>query len=155
MAKTIDISAGDDLFFEYRKYLAEGEPHKHRHSMIAVKRFDLDYDGGLRKHIANLGYAHLLMMKVDLHQDNKELELHWLDEQELAEMYLTQYDPQTPIQIKNRWKLSNAKPLALSQIPSPDNPDLKEYSIVLVHGGFEPTFDHLAPPGLPRVAVIP
>ena len=64
MAKTIDISAGDDLFFEYRKYLAEGEPHKHRHSMIAVKRFDLDYDGGLRKHIANLGHAHLLMMKV-------------------------------------------------------------------------------------------
>lgn len=64
MLKTIDISADDEVFFEYRKNLAEGEPHKHRHSMIAVKRLQLDPDCELRKHTKDLEHAHLLMLKV-------------------------------------------------------------------------------------------
>ena len=64
MAKTVDICAGDELYFEYRKYLAEGEPNKHRHSMLAVKRFDMDYECDLRRHISIYEHAHLLMLKV-------------------------------------------------------------------------------------------
>lgn len=64
MLKTVDISADDEVFFEYRKNLAEGEPHKHRHSMIAVKRVQLDPECELKKHTKNLEHAHLLMLKV-------------------------------------------------------------------------------------------
>jgi hypothetical protein len=79
----------------------------------------------------------------DLHKDNKELELHWLDEIDLPEMLLTQYDLQNPTVIKTRWRLTSAKPLSLSCCQSPDNAELKEYTLVLVHAGFMPTFDHL------------
>jgi len=64
MSSTVDIQPGDELYFEYRKYLAEGEPHKHRHSMLAVKKFDLNYDCELRRHISIYPNAHLLMLKV-------------------------------------------------------------------------------------------
>lgn len=165
----VEFRAGDEVYFEYRKILAENEPQKHRHSMLSVKHVELDYKGELRHRTAIYDRAHLLMLKVvrthhrfhsvfsamplrsdlpfihsnritlilkELHQDNKELELHWLDEPDLPEMYISKLgDDQT---LQARWRLVNAKPLSLSNCPSPDNAQLMEYTMVLVHGGFEP-----------------
>lgn len=64
MAATLDVQPNDEMFFEYRKYLADGEPHKHRHSMIAVKHFDTNYKCDLSRHISIYEHAHLLMLKV-------------------------------------------------------------------------------------------
>lgn len=94
-------------------------------------------------HLVSLSF---LYRAQDLHPENKEIELHWLDERDLPEMHLTQYGANQPTEIKSRWKLASAKPLAISSQESPDNPELKEYTLVLVHGGFEPTYDHLQAP---------
>lgn len=64
MAATIEVLPGDELFFEYRKLLTDGEPHKHRHSMLAVKRFETNPNCELKEHIAIYEHAHLLMLKV-------------------------------------------------------------------------------------------
>jgi len=69
--------------------------------------------------------------------------LHWLDETDLPEMHLTQYETENPLQIRTRWRLLSAKPLSISATTSPDNSELKEYTMLLVHGGFEATLDHL------------
>lgn len=85
----------------------------------------------------------LLTTSQDLHKENKEIELHWLDERDLPEMHLSVYYAEEPTTIKSRFRLSSAKPLAISSAESPDNRNLKEYTLVLVHGGFDPTMDHL------------
>lgn len=64
MSQQLDVEPGDEIFFEYRKYLAEGEPQRHRHSMLAVKSFDVNYKCELSRHIAQYEHAHLLMLKV-------------------------------------------------------------------------------------------
>lgn len=192
----------DEIFFEYRKYLNDGEPHKHRHSMLAVKRIETDYQCELTPSIAQFKHAHLLMIQVvrikccfpnafdepvstkpqntrkrpkteffsdlsarpvqlsslstnlilffswlaifkDLHEENKEIELHWLDERDLPEMHLTQYAGHKPTEIQSRWQLLFAKPLSISSRLLEGSPGLKEYTLILVHGGFELTFDHL------------
>lgn len=88
----------------------------------------------------------LLTTFQDLHKENKEIELHWLDERDLPEMHLSVYYADDPTRIKSRFRLAAAKPLAISSAESPDNENLKEYTLVLVHGGFDPTFDHLVHP---------
>lgn len=61
-------------------------------------------------------------------------------------MHLARYAAETPTKIGSRWKLASAKPLSISSAQSPDNHDLKEYTLVLVHGGFVLTEDHLREP---------
>lgn len=130
-----------DFFLEYRKeYAATAVTNdivRYRHSMVAITDFDPRYTYPLGIYDLRSNRVYILMVQIVLHKTNKELELHWISDDDIKKVWLVQYDLQTG-KVKTKWLVMNPRRLALESVPMEENGSLMRHKIVLSHNGIVP-----------------